>query len=368
MTKQTDYAVAPGEFLAEWLEETSTTQQEAAHLYGCSRKHINEIVNGRAPVTPETALKLERLTGIAADSWLRFEARYRLDLARLQDAAELAQHAAKVPANTAKYLRALGVTKATQRNPGQLVADLLGFHRCGTWESFENGLADATQGEFALAALTESKTRFDQVACATWLRAGETTAAFEHAQRLEYDPEKLRALLPALRQRAASPDASLLSDLADLLAGAGVTFMMLNPPDGLPLYGMTRWINKRVPVIQQSGRRAKDGFIIWTFFHELGHVLNDPRGQTHFEFKNDAARTSAAEKNANNFAYAILFGDGGMQPFAGASSDRAIADVAKKVGVSPGVAVHQLHRRRMLDYSHGNRLFVELEWASDESC
>ncbi|MDQ1075157.1 HigA family addiction module antitoxin [Microbacterium sp. SORGH_AS_0969] len=84
MATLTDYAVAPGQYLDEWLEESSLTQQEAANRLGVSRKHVNEIVNGRAPVTPETALKLERLTGIPADSWVRFEARYRLDLARLR--------------------------------------------------------------------------------------------------------------------------------------------------------------------------------------------------------------------------------------------------------------------------------------------
>ena len=72
-----NYAVPPGEYLREWLDENKITQQQAADLLGYSRRQVNEIVNGRAPVTPDTAIRLQRVTGITADSWLTFEAAYR---------------------------------------------------------------------------------------------------------------------------------------------------------------------------------------------------------------------------------------------------------------------------------------------------
>ncbi|WP_295828961.1 HigA family addiction module antitoxin [uncultured Microbacterium sp.] len=362
MATLTDYAVAPGKYLAEWLEETSTTQQEAANRLGFSRKHVNEIVNGRAPVTSETALRLERLTGIPADSWVRFEARYQLDLARLHDDAELRGHAPKIPPTVSKYLRDLGATKATLRSPATLVADFLKYHGCSTWESFEDQVVNESKGEFALAALKENNASLDRVACATWLRAGEQHEAFERGRSFSFDQAGLLALLPDLRERASVPDRALLGDLTEMLARVGVVYMFVDAPEKLPIYGMTRWIEKRVPVIQQSGRRLKDGFIIWAFFHEIGHILHDPRGDLHFEFTSERKRTSAAEKAANEFAFETLFGASGLEPFNGLSSDSAIERAAKRLGVAPGVAVQQLHRRRKLDYAYGNRLFVELLW------
>lgn len=362
MTSLNNYAVAPGEYLSEWLEETSTTQQQAADRLGCSRKLVNEIVNGRAAVSTDTALKLERLTSIPADAWLRFETQYRLDLARIRESADLAKHAPMIPKGTATYLRSIGATTATMRAPGRLVGDFLSFHRCGTWEAFEAQITDASQGEYALAALTENKAGFDLVTCATWLRAGEVSEAYEQGRGYEFNADGLRAALPVLRQRAATPDTDLLGDFASILADVGVVFSMVDPPDGLPLYGMTRWIDQRVPVIQQSGRRTRDGFIIWTFFHELGHVLNDPRGETHIEFKSEKERNDVAEKKANLFAFNVLFGADGMEPFSGLTSEAAIVRAARRSGVSPGVAVHQMHRKRMLPYEHGNHLMVELEW------
>lgn len=364
MSTHTNYAVAPGEYLAEWLEETHTTQQQAAARIGVSRKQINEICNGRAPVTADTAFRLNRLTGIESETWLKIELQYRTDLARLHDEAELAQHAPKIPASTATYLRSLGVTTASARTPGRLVSDFLSFHRYGTWNAYEEAVQHSHDGEFALAALTENRAAFDLVSCSTWLRAGELSEPFERGRHYRFDSDGLRAMIPTLRERAARPDNAMLRELAALLASVGVVFAMVEPPKSFPLYGMTRWIEDRVPMIQQSGRRAKDGFIIWTFFHELGHVLNDPRGEMHYEFSTKKVRTTRAEKAANAFAFQVLFGDEGLKPFDGLTSDGAIRRTAREIGVSPGVAVQQLHRYRKLPYNYGNQLLVDVEWGT----
>ncbi len=40
------YAVAPGMYLQEWIEEASVTQQEATDRLGLSRKTVNGIIKG----------------------------------------------------------------------------------------------------------------------------------------------------------------------------------------------------------------------------------------------------------------------------------------------------------------------------------
>ncbi|WP_026926844.1 HigA family addiction module antitoxin [Granulicoccus phenolivorans] len=87
----TDYAVAPGEYLEEWIEDQGLSQQRVADLLDGSRTQVSEIVHGRAPITSETAVRLERVVGIPAGTWLRYEALYRADLARLADEPDLAR-------------------------------------------------------------------------------------------------------------------------------------------------------------------------------------------------------------------------------------------------------------------------------------
>lgn len=356
----TNYAVAPGEYLEEWIDDHGLSQQRVAERLGNSRKQVNEIVNGRAPITSDTAMRLERVTGIPAKAWLKYEALYRADLARIADEEELAEHADEIAPPAVTYLRSIGATTATKRSPGRLVSDFLSFHRCGTWEAYVHLHEEASTGDYALAALKDSGTKLDRTMLTTWLRAAELAEPFERGCGYDYDPDELRAALPELRARAATPDDTMLRDIANMLADVGVVFMVVEPPKKLPLLGMTRWIDKRVPVIQQTGRWGKDGFVIWTLFHEIGHVLGDPRGEMHVEYSTEKKRTSAAEKGANAFAMNILFGEAGVTQFRGLRYDHEIAAKAREIGIAPGVAVHQMHRRRLLPYEFGNRLCVDL--------
>lgn len=356
----TNYAVAPGEYLEEWIEDEGLTQTRVADLMGVSRKHVNEIVNGHASITPETALVLERVVGIPAKAWLKYESMYREDLARIRDEEALAEHVDEISPHAATYLRQLDVTTATRRQPGQLVSDFLSFHQCGTWDSYLARHVEATTGDYALAALKDAGSELEQTSLSTWLRAAELTESYEQARTFNFNPTDLREALPSLRQRAATPDDRMIDDLTGMLAEVGVALLGIEPPKSLPLSGMTRWIDKRVPVIQQTGRRRKDGYVIWTLFHEIGHVLNDPRGELHVEFSTSKKRNTAAERGANKFALDTLFGQDGITLFRNLTNDNDIIAAAREVGVSPGVAVVQMHRRRWLPHNYGHQLLTDL--------
>ncbi len=69
----------PGEILHElWLEPLKLTITEAAAALDVSRKTLSEIVNGRASITPEMAVRLEMAFGKSAESWLSHQAAYDL--------------------------------------------------------------------------------------------------------------------------------------------------------------------------------------------------------------------------------------------------------------------------------------------------
>lgn len=69
----------PGEILADlWLAPLGLTQTEAAARLRISRKTLSAIVNGRAAVSPEMALRLELAFGKSAESWLAHQAAFDL--------------------------------------------------------------------------------------------------------------------------------------------------------------------------------------------------------------------------------------------------------------------------------------------------
>src|SRR6478672_9821942 len=74
--------VVPGETLSEVLDERGITQSEFAKRLGRPIKTINEIVKGKAAITPETALQFEQVLGTPATFWMNREQQYREWLAR----------------------------------------------------------------------------------------------------------------------------------------------------------------------------------------------------------------------------------------------------------------------------------------------
>lgn len=61
----------PGEMLAEeFLKPLGMTQTDLAERIGVSYVRVNELVNGRRGMTPDTALRLSKLLGTTPDFWL----------------------------------------------------------------------------------------------------------------------------------------------------------------------------------------------------------------------------------------------------------------------------------------------------------
>ena len=83
-----DHAVPPGWVLEERLGAQGASQAEFARRCGRSAKLTSEIISGKAPVEPETALQFEKVLGVAAAIWLGIEADHQLHQARQAEARE----------------------------------------------------------------------------------------------------------------------------------------------------------------------------------------------------------------------------------------------------------------------------------------
>ena len=80
-----DVATPPGETLQEILDTIGMTKAELAERIGKTRKTIGEIIKHGAPITPVTAMELEKALGTPASFWNNRERRYRESLARLEE-------------------------------------------------------------------------------------------------------------------------------------------------------------------------------------------------------------------------------------------------------------------------------------------
>ena len=69
----------PGEVIKGlWLDPMGVTITEAASAVGVSRKTLSKIINKKAGVTPEMALRLSIALGGSPESWLKHQMAFDL--------------------------------------------------------------------------------------------------------------------------------------------------------------------------------------------------------------------------------------------------------------------------------------------------
>jgi HTH-type transcriptional regulator/antitoxin HigA len=347
---QPDYAVHPGETIAEWLEEQSMTQAEFAVRIGMSAKALNQMVRGHAPVTPETSLRLEAVTGIPARTWNALQALYAEDLARIQRDARLAEQVSFLQEIPMGPLRSMGIVTAPKRDKVaalRQVCDFFGVSDAEAWKTYWQSPAAAYRKSAAFQA--------DPGAMAVWLRLGELAA--RDAQVSEFDRDSLINRVPELRALTLEPDASVfVPKMTRICADAGVVVRFIPEVKGARCSGASRWIWGR-PLVQLSLRHKSDDHLWFTFFHELGHVLLHNRHEVFIDDgKAQSPESQAFEDEADGFARETLIPAEFDPELPELTRLADMVGFAQRIGVSPGVVVGRLQHDGVIGFHIGNHI------------
>ena len=72
----------PGEVVTEYIDSFQWSQRELARRTGLTTKTISMICNGKAAISPDTALRLERVFQRPAHLWLNLQRQFDESVAR----------------------------------------------------------------------------------------------------------------------------------------------------------------------------------------------------------------------------------------------------------------------------------------------
>ena len=67
------------------LEPLGLSVTEGAKVLGITRQALNNVVNGKAAISPEMAIRLAKAFGSTAETWLRMQLAYDLAAARKEE-------------------------------------------------------------------------------------------------------------------------------------------------------------------------------------------------------------------------------------------------------------------------------------------
>lgn len=345
-----DHATPPGASLRSTLTAMGMTQADLAARAGLSLKHVNQIVQGVAPVTHETSLLLEKVTGVSARVWNALEANYRDRLARVQNKKSLASET--------KWLNELPVKELTRRgllskgsDQDSLLQEVCRFFGVANRESWEKVWREP------LAAFRKSRSfESDTGAVACWLRIGELEAKSIPCK--PFDVRHFREALRDIRGLTTSEPEQFIPSLTKLCAESGVAVVFVPEIKGTRCWGAARWLTPTKALIQLSLRYKSDDHLWFSLFHEAAHLLLHGKKET---FITTDRFSDAAEREADSFAATFLI----PRQYESKLKELSLGEVrdfADELGIAPGIVVGRLQKEGVLDWNEGNTLKRRFEF------
>ncbi|MFH1913658.1 MAG: HigA family addiction module antitoxin [Pseudomonadota bacterium] len=351
-----DYLVTPGEVLEEYLEELGMTQAELADRTGLAKKTINEIIKAKSPITPETALRLERTLGRPAHFWSNLERQYQDDRTRLAEKERMESYMewlGRVP--TKDMAKRRWVPKLKDKFE-QLDA-VLRFYGVSSPQQWETVWRD-----YQVAYRQTERFEKCAEAVSAWLRQGEIQAL--EIDCVPYDRKRFQATLDEIRGVTREAPEAFAPKLVGLCALAGVAVVFVPELPRIGTWGATRWLGDKA-VIQLSLRYKSNDHLWFTFFHEAGHILKHGRKEVFIEGK---GLDGEKEEEANAYARDKLIPPAQMRQFLKANrlSSSDIEAFAEEIGVAPGIVVGRMQHDKIIPFkTHLNSLKVFYSWEGE---
>jgi HTH-type transcriptional regulator/antitoxin HigA len=328
-------AVKPGDILREEMEAREWSQGDLAQILGRPTQVVNEILQGRKAITPETALGLATAFGTSPEFWLNLENAYRLHLARASQPREEVQRRAQLYSLAPiKEMMKRGWIRETS-DLQELEKELLRFYRAPNLQAIA-----ALQVRFRFSA---SQTP-DTPSLWAWV-----TQARNLAERQEvgvFEPREFPKEAAELSRISSSLEET--SRLPGRLAEMGIRFVLVPHLPKTYADGAAFWLDENSPAVALSLRYDRVDNFWFTLMHELAH-LGGATKERHDFLDNDLDQneTAGEEGRANRQASEWLLPRKAFAGFVRRTrpyfSLQAIRSFAVSQGVHPAIVVGRLH-------------------------
>src|ERR1700730_15787792 len=341
-------AVHPGEIVSEYVEFHGWTQRDLARRTGLTPKTISEICNGKAPLTPTTALALEKVLRRPAHFWLNPQRQYDEAEARnreLRKSALWTDWARKFPLKDMKRLR---FSLPAGRSDVDALLTFLGVSSPESWDAVwtASNVAYRQTRKFAQSA----------EAISAWVRETELTA--EQMETAPFAEARLRASIGDLRRLTREKADSILNPVQSICAGFGVAVVLVPELPHCGISGSAQWLSDKKAVIGLTLRYKWADQLWFTFFHELAHILLH-RMRRMFVVDNAADHMgdnvvdpdmARYEEEADRFAADTLIPPDALAGFLRRTAkgltneeyNAAVHDLANSLGIGPGIVIGRL--------------------------
>jgi HTH-type transcriptional regulator / antitoxin HigA len=349
-------AIHPGETLQDIIESLDMSQAELADRLGMSKKVVNEIIKGKAPITHETAINLEYIFSSPASFWNNLQSNYDDTLERMTS-----QERMKNEVEIARQIPYNEMVKFGWAKPANSIEEKInnmrGLLKIASLNNIEKALCvnlrcsnSGTTSIYALAA---------------WIQI--CTNMSSNIETMPYDSEKLKNCLPEIRSLSLQNPEVFVPKLKSIFSSCGVAFVLLQHFTNTKLHGVTKWINPNKAMIALT-IRCKYADIFWfSLMHEIGHVLQHKTKQTFINQEN-VSEKDELEEQADIFASKTWIPGNEYKKLVSTQLTKdKIIEFSHKNNINPCIVVGRLQHDKIIKYSQFSDLKIRYDWASNKT-
>lgn len=349
-----DYAIPPGITLKEVMKSLDMSQKELALRTRLTVQSLNRIFKGKQPISYETANRLELVTGVSAKMWNNLEALYREQLAKIQQRSQLQKDLA--------WLKSMPTLEMIKRNVIEPDKDKVTLLK-NTLKFFGVGSVAAWNDIWQSPAIAARRSRCFETRpgpASVWIRLGELEA--QKIQCKAYNRERFQKAVENIRTLTVKRPKNFLPEMTKYCSDSGVALALVPEMKKVPWSGATKWLSPNKAMIILSLRHKAEDQFWFSFFHEAGHVLHDPKKDLYI---NDGTKDDPREQKADIYAAQILIPKGYNFQISKLRSKTDVVLLAKQLDVSAGIVVGRYHHLTK-KWQFFKALIRKFDWAANQ--
>ena len=361
----------PGDTIEDLRRERDWNHLQLAQRLGVSKSTLNQLIKGELIVNSEIAFGLAAVFGTSEQFWLRREAEYRQQSARLDAESHYQNWHDWLKIFPIKELKKAHILPNQRLNDGtksKFVEDLLKFFSVATPQQWETTYLKL-QANFRRAQTSDTNIG----AITAWLRLGEIEVEEVHGKayyddlvNVQFNPQKFRTAITEIRKLTVCPPEEFQPKMQEFCSNAGVILIFIPAIPKAKVSGVARWVTKQSPMIQMSLFGKSNDKFWFTFFHEAAHILLHAKEKNSIFLDDnfDVDSATPLEAEANEFAENILIPPEHLENISRYKSEQYIINFANEIGIHPGIVVGRLQKEKIISYrSHLNKLKESYEIA-----
>lgn len=260
-------ATHPGVLIKDELDATPDLNQRIlAKELDVKPSFLNEIIKGKRPVTADIAILLEKILGISADYWMKFQSQYEIDKARVKEKNIKKVRNIELWNIIKIYVPVLYFKKHNYLND-DIESDIKTIKNIYNVTTIDELVSSFSKDKFAYYRKSD-KLKIDDKNMFAWSSLAQYEAKNQKPNTFNFD--NLNQLCVNLNnifyENSGTPER-----VKAVLNQFGIKMLLIDKLDKTPIDGFSFWSDKN-PAISLTLRYNRIDNFAFTILHEIGHI------------------------------------------------------------------------------------------------